>query len=83
MKHSSATAIIAASMLAIAGVDAQTPTPPPTAAAATDAPAPSKAPARTRDGPGTPADARVCLEFPTNAQIIQCAEKYRHMKTRA
>ena len=25
----------------------------------------------------TDADARLCLEFPTNTQIIMCAEKYR------
>jgi hypothetical protein len=29
------------------------------------------------------ADARVCLEFPTNAQIIKCSEKYRFMKAPA
>jgi len=23
------------------------------------------------------ADARVCLEFPTNVQIVKCSEKYR------
>jgi hypothetical protein len=27
--------------------------------------------------PSNPADARVCLEFPTTAQIIKCSEKYR------
>lgn len=38
----------------------------------------STAPERMRNG--GPADARVCLEFPTNLQVIQCAEKYRHLK---
>jgi hypothetical protein len=28
----------------------------------------------------TRADARVCLEFPTNLQIIRCAEKYRYTR---
>jgi hypothetical protein len=26
------------------------------------------------------ADARACLEFPTNLQVIQCSEKYRYAK---
>jgi hypothetical protein len=30
----------------------------------------------SRRAPST-ADARVCLEFPTNLQIIKCADKYR------
>lgn len=29
------------------------------------------------------ADARVCLEFPTNLQIIKCAEKYRYKRAPA
>lgn len=28
-------------------------------------------------------DARVCLEFPTTAQVIMCAEKYRPRKRQA
>lgn len=28
------------------------------------------------------ADARLCLEFPTNAQVITCAEKYRRDRRR-
>ena len=31
----------------------------------------------------TRADARVCLEFPTNLQIIKCAEKYRYKRVPA
>jgi hypothetical protein len=31
----------------------------------------------------TRADARVCLEFPTNLQVIRCAEKYRYMRVPA
>ena len=31
-----------------------------------------------RTGPG--ADARICLEFPTNLEVIRCAEKYRWHK---
>ena len=29
------------------------------------------------------ADPRVCLEFPTNAQVIACAERYRPHRRRA
>jgi len=31
----------------------------------------------------TDADARLCLEFPTNAQVIMCAEKYRPDRRRS
>jgi len=31
----------------------------------------------------TDADARLCLEFPTNLQVIMCAEKYRPHKRNA
>jgi hypothetical protein len=40
-------------------------------------------PSRAKGGSSTPADARVCLEFENNLQVIQCAEKYRHMKAPA
>jgi len=43
-----------------------------------DGTAAEKRPApRTTRGSWTRADARVCLEFPTNLEIIKCAEKYR------
>jgi hypothetical protein len=50
------------------------------AAAAAPAPEKSKPAAHAKRRPWTRADARVCLEFPTNAQIIRCAEKYRYMR---
>ena len=31
----------------------------------------------------TDADARLCLEFPTNTQVIMCAEKYRPDRRRS
>jgi hypothetical protein len=55
----------------------------PTAAAS---PAPAPMPAASRAGTQatkrtwTRADARVCLELPTNLQIIRCAEKYRYTR---
>ncbi len=49
------------------------------------APAPATAPrAQAGDeGPPSRKDPRVCLEFPDNAQIIACAEKFRSHKRRA
>ena len=54
------------------------------AAAAQAQPAPSasgKRPAaRSKQRAWTRADARVCLEFPTDLQIIKCSEKYRYVR---
>lgn len=52
------------------------------AAAAAAAPAAAKpAPAKhAKRRSWTRADARVCLDFPTNLQVIRCAEKYRYMR---
>jgi hypothetical protein len=54
-------------------------------ATTTNAPAPaSTAPTQVIDaGPPSRHDPRVCLEFPTNAQIIACAEQFRSHKRRA
>jgi hypothetical protein len=56
----------------------------PAAAAAPAPPSAEKraAPRATR-GSWTRADARVCLEFPTNLEIIKCAEKYRYTRAPA
>jgi hypothetical protein len=53
----------------------------PPAAAAPAPPAAEKRaePGATR-GSWTRPDARVCLEFPTNLQVIKCAEKYRYAR---
>jgi len=63
-----------------AAAPAQKSAPPAAPAAAAAAPAPDvKAQPMTRASRRVPstADARVCLEFPTNLQIIKCADKYR------
>jgi hypothetical protein len=60
---------------------AQAPKAAPEAAAPAPAPAKSAPPVRARQRPWTRADARVCLEFPTNIQVIRCAEKYRYTRT--
>lgn len=43
----------------------------------------TKTSARSARESTTDADARLCLEFPTNAQVIMCAEKYRRDRRRA
>jgi pyruvate/2-oxoglutarate dehydrogenase complex dihydrolipoamide acyltransferase (E2) component len=54
------------------------------AAAAPAPPAAEKRPEpRATRGSWTRADARACLEFPTNLQIIKCAEKYRYVRVPA
>jgi pyruvate/2-oxoglutarate dehydrogenase complex dihydrolipoamide acyltransferase (E2) component len=78
-----ATIVSVSTVLLIAGVYAQTaPAPAPAPAPAVAAPAPAPAPPAPRAKSRTPnrADARVCLEFPTNLQVIQCSEKYRYAK---
>ena len=75
--------IVAATALVATALWAQAPSVPSGAAQpAANAPSPG-APVRTKGATGGPADARVCLEFPTNLQVIQCAEKYRHLKAPA
>jgi hypothetical protein len=59
---------------------------PAAAAPAPPAAAPvaeKRAEPRATRGSSTRADARVCLEFLTNLQIIKCAEKYRHVRVPA
>jgi hypothetical protein len=59
---------------------AQKPAPAAKAGSTRPASAPVKATPHAKNRTWTWADARVCLEFPTNAQIIKCSEKYRFMK---
>lgn len=82
-----ACAVTVAVVYSAAGV-AQAPeaAPPVVSPAPAAAPAPAPVPAASRAGTHakkrtwTWADARVCLEFPTNLQIIRCAEKYRYTR---
>jgi hypothetical protein len=80
-----ATGIALCVTLFSAGVPAQAQKPAPVAKAGSTRPAsaPAKAAPRATNRRSTWADARVCLEFPTNAQIIKCSEKYRFMKAPA
>lgn len=86
-------ALLAAPVLATAQAQAPNPAPipTPTAAPAQEAPTASppantaaapqamKAKPAKRAGRRVPstADARVCLEFPTQVQIVKCSENYR------
>lgn len=57
-----------------------------TSAAQTPAPAAQPAPAPARmaaDTNPSSRDPRVCLEFPTTAQVIACAERYRPRRAAA
>jgi len=69
--------------LACPAAIAQGQAPNPGPAAGTSPPTVSAPPAPTERGRATAhADARVCLEFPTELQVIACAEKYRWAKSR-
>ena len=75
------TVVLAAAAMACSFAQAQAPAPAPEAPAA-EAPKPVAAykmvePRIVGDYPApSKADPRVCLEFPTQAQIIACANKY-------
>jgi hypothetical protein len=74
--------------LSPANLGAQTPAAVPTAAAPSAAAQAQPALGTTEKRPAAPtkhrawtrADARVCLEFPTDLQIIKCSEKYRYVR---
>jgi len=79
---------IASVMTAISAVSGQAPTPAAPAPAPTTAPAPAATPPKLDQKPPARAarvsivdsDARNCLEFPSNPEIIKCAEKYLHRR---
>jgi len=80
-----ATGIALSAVLSSAGLPALAQNAGPAAKAGNTASAstPAKAAPHARHRTWTWADARVCLEFPTNAQIIKCSEKYRFMRVPA
>lgn len=81
MKSGTALLALISSLVAFpaALAQGQAPTRDPAAVAApVRAPAPPPEIARRRAA--AHADARVCLEFPTDLQVIACAEKYRWAK---
>jgi hypothetical protein len=84
-KLAAATVVAFSSVLLSAALPAQTQVTPVPAKAPVAAPAaaPAKAASRGKRRGWTWADARVCLEFPTNMQVIKCSEKYRYKKVPA
>ena len=82
-------AVVTAIYPAAAIAQAQKDVPAAAAAAAPPAAAPvppgagKPAPSHGTRGSWGRADARVCLEFPTNLEIIKCAEKYRYTRVPA
>jgi len=80
-----ATIVAVSTVLLVTGVCAQAPpaapaAPAPAVAAPAPAPAPAQAAPRAKNRSPNRADARVCLDFPTNLQVIQCSEKFRYTK---
>jgi len=79
---------IASVLTAVSAASGQTPAPaaPPPAASAAPVPATpapkldQKPPARAARVSIVEADARNCLEFSSNQEIIKCAEKYLHRR---
>ena len=84
-------AVACAVLAAISMAAAQAPAPgaQAPAPAATAAPTPAatpprlemKPPARAPRYAPVSADARGCLEFPSNTEVIKCAEKYLHRRS--
>lgn len=81
MNRKGATAVVLSMLLVVFPyAAAQSPAPSaPSGASAGAPPQPEpKPPTRARRvAPPTDADARHCLELPTNLEVIACAEKYR------
>ena len=79
---------IASVMTVISAAWAQAPAPAAPAPAATAAPAPATAPPKLDQKPPARAarvsiidvDARNCLEYSSNEEVIKCAEKYLHRR---
>jgi hypothetical protein len=73
-------AVAQASKAAPAAASPPPVSPAPAAVSPAPVPAASRAETHANERIWTRADARACLEFPTNLQIIRCAEKYRYTR---
>lgn len=85
MNHKVIAITLFAVLAGLTTVNAQSPA-PNDASAATPAATPQremKGSIRSARESATDADARLCLEFPTNTQVIMCAEKYRPDRRRS
>jgi hypothetical protein len=85
MNRRETTAIVFSILAALPPAVAQSPAPnaSPSASAVAPSQERSKPPIRANRDAAMDADARHCLEFPTNLQVIICAEKYRPHKRNA
>ena len=84
MKPHSSTLVLMLALAAFPCAQAQTPAQPASAEPARMAASAKPAEARlAEDQLPSSLDPRVCLEFPTSAQVIMCAEKYRPHKRQA
>ena len=72
------TALVLALLAASSAAIAQNPAPNPGAGAAVVAPPQEQArpPAQPNRSAAADADARRCLDFPDNSEVIKCAERY-------
>lgn len=83
MTLSTAPLALVALLMACQPAIAQDQSPKASPAATTVASPASTPPAQSeRQRADTHADARVCLEFPNDLQVIACAEKYRRARSR-
>lgn len=82
MKCRMITMLMLATLAGSPEVVAQNPAPSTGAAApmATPSQEPARAPGEARRAAMPSADARNCLEFPTNLEVIKCAEKYLYRR---
>ena len=78
MSRSETIAVAFSLLAAFSSAGAQSPRPSASAPAPAATPAQKEAasPIRADRDVATTADARRCLEFPTNLEVIKCAEKY-------
>ena len=81
MNRIATAALVILALAALAPAVAQSPLPNASPGASAVAPSDQTATKATvRSNRRAVADARICLELPTNLQIIKCAEKYRPHK---
>ncbi len=80
MKHRIATTLMLAMLTGSPAAIGQSP--PPNAGTAAQVAAPAQAPARAsaEANRASAADARNCLGFSTNLEVIKCAEKYLYRR---
>jgi hypothetical protein len=85
MNRRETTVIVFSILAAIPAAVAQSPAPDASPSASAVAPSQegTKPPTRANRHAAMDADARLCLEFPTNFQVILCAEKYLPHKRNA